>query len=80
MKLPIYPKLGEICQVKMADSRFCPLLDLESYSILDWIGNRDVFLVIKVLEYSMDSVHLDVLYKNKKGTIRIKPTNIELIK
>jgi len=79
MKIPVYPKIGQLCQIKMENTRHCPLMG-KSYTILDWLGNNDIFLVINVIEHSMYAINLDVLYKDKKGRIRIKPTSIELLK
>jgi hypothetical protein len=79
MKKPVYPKIGQLCQIKMENTRHCPLMG-KSYKILDWLGNNDIFLVINVIEDSLYTINLDVLYKDKKGRIRIKPTSIELLK
>ena len=79
MKIPVCPKIGQLYQIKMENTKYCPLMD-SSYKILDWLSNNDIFLVIKVIEQSMYAVNLDVLYKDKKGRIRIKLISIELLK
>ena len=48
MKKPVYPKIGQLCQIKMENTRHCPLMG-KSYKILDWLGNNDIFLVINVI-------------------------------
>lgn len=81
MKLPIYPKIGQLCRIREANTKNCKrnwaLLQEQPDTI--WLGDNDIFLVIKILNYSMYSIKINVLYKDKFGTLIIEPNNIEVL-
>ena len=87
MRIPVYPKIGQLCQIKQdllhTADRHWSLQDInenhDRYKPI-WLTVDDMFLVIKIIQQSMWSLQMIVLYENKIGMIRIGPENIVLVK